>query len=169
MSAFSDAINREMLTLAQLPRVVFVGQSVAYDGAAIYNSLAGVPENLRLEFPVAEELQLGYCTGRALGGDLPVCIYPRMDFMLLAMNQLVNHLDKLPMMGWKPKVIIRTTVGKKKPLDAGPQHTQNHTLAFREMLKTIQVWEVTTPTEVALAYERARKAELSTLIVENPA
>ena len=169
MSAFKKAVNDAMLMLAADPRTVFVGQSVAYDGAAIYHSLEGVPMEKRLEFPVVENLQLGYCTGLSLTGKLPICIYPRIDFMLLAMDQLVNHLDKLPLFGWTPKVIIRTTVGQKQPLDAGPQHTQNYTEAFRLMLKDVSVLEVRKPEEVAGVYQYALQTIASTLIVENPA
>ena len=157
-----------MRWLAEDPRTVFVGQSMRYDGAAIYHSLDGVPMDKRIEMPVVEDFQLGYCTGLSLIGKLPICIYPRMDFMLLCMNQLVNHLDKLPMFGWRPKVIIRTRVGQKKPLDAGPQHTQNHTFAFRQMLTTVDVVELRDARDVLPAYEMAARAKHSTIIVENP-
>jgi pyruvate/2-oxoglutarate/acetoin dehydrogenase E1 component len=167
MSPFDIAVNLEMRKLAKMPETIFVGQSVAYDGAAIHTSLEGVPAEKRLEMPVAEEFQMGYCIGLSIAGKLPICIYPRMDFMLLCVNQLVNHLDKLPLYGWAPKVIIRTTVGKKKPLDAGPQHTQNYTEAFQKMLHTVAVREVRVPQEIAFAYDFARKSDRSTLIVEN--
>jgi len=168
MSNFKEAVNSAMLKLAEQENVIFVGQSVRYDGAAIFDSLKGVPMEKRLEMPVIEDFQMGFCTGLALAGKLPICIYPRIDFMLLCANQLVNHLDKLPMFGWHPKVIIRTTVGGKKPLDAGPQHTQNHAEAFRLMCKSVDVVQVHTPTEVLLAYSIALAAKGSTLIVENP-
>lgn len=167
MADFSEAIVEAMRMLASDPRTVFVGQSVRYDGAAIYHSLDGVPMEKRLEFPVVENLQLGYCTGLSLTGKIPICIYPRVDFMLLAMDQLVNHLDKLPLYGWKPKVIIRCRVGQKKPLDAGPQHTQNHTHAFSCMLQNVPVVEVRTPQQVTDAYARALNYPGSTLVVEN--
>ena len=157
-----------MRHLAQDPRTVFVGQSLRYDGAAIYYSLEGVPMEKRVEFPVAENLQLGYCTGLSLLGKLPICIFPRMDFLLLAMDQLVNHLDKLPGFGWRPKVIIRTRVGQKHPLDAGPQHTQNHSSAFQQMLTSVEVIEICLPEEVEGAYSLALSHPHSTLIVENP-
>lgn len=125
--------------------------------------------HLREEHPVIEDHQLGYCTGLAMCGKLPVCIFPRIDFMMLAMNQLVNHLDKIPAL-WNitPKVIIRTTVGRKKPLNAGPQHTQNPTTALRFMLKTVKVFEPRDPDAVTAAYTRALAIPQSSLIVENP-
>lgn len=165
---FHAEINKAMRRLAEDNRTVFIGQSVRYDGAAIFHTLEGVPMEKRLEFPVAENMQLGYCTGLSLTGKLPICIYPRMDFMLLALDQLVNHLDKLPMFGWRPKVIIRARVGQKRPLDAGPQHTQNYSAVFELMLTTVRVVEVRRPEEVAPAYEAALERPFSTLIVENP-
>ena len=164
---FAVAVNDAMRRLAEDPRTVFVGQSVRYDGAAIYHSLDGVPMEKRVEFPVAEDLQLGYCTGLALAGKLPICIYPRMDFLLLAMSQLVLHLNNLPRYGWRPKVIIRCRVGQKKPLDAGPQHTGNYTELLRPLLTTMNVEEARTPQQVVHAYSWAMQSELSTLIVEN--
>jgi pyruvate/2-oxoglutarate/acetoin dehydrogenase E1 component len=71
-------------------------------------------------------------TGLALEGFVPITCYPRFDFFILAMNQLVNHLDKMREMSedkMQPKVIIRVAVGSKKPFSAGPQHTQDHTEA----------------------------------------
>ncbi len=167
MSAFSQAVNQAMWMLAEDDRTVFVGQSVAYDGAAIHASLDGVPMSKRIEMPVIEDFQVGFCIGLALTGKVPVCIFPRMDFMLLACNQIVNHLDKLPHNGWDAKVILRTVVGQKEPLDAGPQHTQNHTAAFRSMLTTVAVEEVREARRVVPAY-RAALAAGPTLIVENP-
>ncbi len=167
-SPFKKAIIDAMRGLADEEETVFVGQSVRYDGAAIYDTLDGVPMSKRLEMPVIEDFQLGFCTGLALAGRLPICIYPRMDFMLLCMNQLVNHLDKLHLWGWKPKVIIRCAVGKKKPLDAGPQHTQNYSHALRQMLTHIEVLEVRTPNHVKEAYALALHNDRPTLVVENP-
>ena len=100
-------------------------------------------------------------------GKIPVCIFPRMDFMLLAMNQIVNHLDKPPLFGRHPKGILKTTVGQKTPLDAGPQHTQNHTEACKFMFKTVRVRQVTRAQDVKLAYEDAMSWPGSSLIVEN--
>lgn len=169
VSEFKQAVNEAMVWLSSIDNTVFIGQSVKYDGAAIFHSLEGVPITKRLEFPVAESLQLGYCTGLSLGGKLPICIFPRMDFMLLAMDQLVNHLDKLPLYGWKPKVIMRCRVGEKKPLNAGPQHTNNYTYSFRQMLTTVSVLELRKPEDVMPAYEEALRNPLSTIVVENPA
>jgi len=148
---------------------LFVGQSVRWPGTAMFDSLQGIEMETRIEFPVAEELQLGFCTGLALQGFLVVSIFPRMDFLMRAMDQLVNHLDKLAEMSrgqFNPKVIIRTRVGGKTPLDAGPQHTQDHTRALRMMLTTVKVARVSSEDEVMPTYRRALERPESTVVVE---
>ena len=66
----------------------------------------------------------------AQGGSGVLALKPEVG-KLLAVNQLVNHLDKFSLMTqnkFNPNVIIRTAIGSKKPLDGGSQHTQNHTI-----------------------------------------
>ncbi len=159
-----------MALLAEDPRTLFVGQSVKFDGQAAFATFQDVPPGKRIEMPVAEDFQMGFCTGLALAGHVPVSFYPRFDFLVLACGQLVNHLDKLPIMGgFRPKVIIRTAVGRDAPLDPGPQHTQDHTQAMRLMLKTVAVVDLQEAADIVPAYERALQADGPTLLVEHMA
>ena len=151
--SYFDALTSSMAKLAEHPKTLFVGQGVRYDGQRMHASFKDVPMSRRIELPVAEDFQMGFCTGLALEGYIPVCIYPRIDFLLLAANQLVNHLDKIE--GFNPKVIVRVAVGTDKPLNPGPQHTQDHTDAFRLMLKNINVaWFTPGVYEWALEYPK---------------
>lgn len=162
-------LNEAMLLLADAPGSLFLGQGVAFEGHAMFKDLNGVPMEQRIELPVVEELQLGMSIGLSLQGYLPVSIYPRMDFMLRAMDQLVLHLDKLESMScgqFCPKVIIRTRVGSKKPLDAGPQHTNDFTEAFRLMLTNVEVAKIVSSDQIMPAYRGALARSKSTLIVE---
>ena len=154
--------------LAEHPRTVFVGQSMRFKGQTMFPPFHAVPMDKRIELPVVEDFQMGFCTGLALEGFIPVSVYPRWDFLILAANQLVNHLDKLPLMGdFRPKVIIRVGIGPKVPLDPGPQHTQDHTAAFRLILKTVEVLEIRTAKEVLPCYEHALACEGSALVIEH--
>ncbi len=156
-----------MRLLSTDPRVIFIGQNVAYPGNVVFDSLDGVPMKQRIELPVIEETQMGMSIGLSLMGYIPVSIYPRMDFLLLAMNQLVNHLDKIALMSnYRPKVIIRTKVGSKIPLDAGLQHTQDYTEAMRSMLTTIRVVRLEDMSQAVAVYLDAMKSDTSTLVVE---
>lgn len=127
-----------MKVLSKYKNTIFIGQSVKFPGSSIYTSLKDVPNSKRLELPVFEDTQMGMSIGLALEGFLPITCFPRFDFLILALNQLVNHADKIDFLTnskFKSKIIIRTMVGAKKPLDGGPQHTQDHTLAIKKMLK----------------------------------
>ena len=71
------------------------------------NTLKDVPNEKRLEMPVDEEMQMGITIGLAMQGIVPVSFYPRWNFLILALNQLVNHLDKINIMsnnGFKTKM-----------------------------------------------------------------
>ena len=70
---------------------------------------------------------------------------------------------------FKPKVIIRTSVGSKKPLNGGPQHTQNYTSIFKKILTEIDVIYLNDPSAIYPTYKKAlnRKDNRSSLIIEN--
>ena len=168
---YKNALVKSMEWLSQKPDTIFLGQSVNYSGNAIYNTLKTVPEEKKIETPVFEELQMGLSMGMALEGYVPITCYPRFDFLILACNQLVNHLDKINYMSkgmMRPRVIIRTSIGSKKPLDGGIQHTQDHTQAFKKFLTDINVVVLNEPEEIFPAFELAynREDSKSTLIVE---
>ena len=57
---------------------------------------------------------------------------------------------------------------RKKPLDGGIQHTQDHTEAFRHLLTDINVVLLNEPNEIFPAFELAyeREDSKSTLIIE---
>ena len=107
---YFDELKKSMNYLAVNEKTIFIGQAVEVPGTAMTNTLKGINPKKLLELPVAEEMQMGITTGLALDGNIPVSIFPRWNFVLLAMNQLINHLDKVNIMsnnGFKTKAIIR--------------------------------------------------------------
>jgi len=168
---YFDELKRSMNFLAQDPRTIFIGQAVAVAGTAMTNTLKDVSPSRLLELPVAEEMQMGMTTGMALSGLVPVSIFPRWNFMLSAISQLVNHLDKVQVMsngGYKAKAIIRTGIGSDRPLHPQYQHVGDYTEAVRAMCTTIEVIRLEEPSEIFPAYERAllREDGRSTILVE---
>ena len=156
-----------MTWLGERPDTLFLGQGVGCPGTKMSADFAGVPPGKLIEFPVAENLQLGVSIGLALEGFVPVSVFPRLNFLLCAADMLINHLDKLPLYsGYRPKVIIRTAVGSKQPLDAGPQHTGNYERALAEMLDTVVVHRLPAEDDVMSEYQGAYRARYSTLVVE---
>ncbi|MFJ9451910.1 hypothetical protein [Herbaspirillum sp. NPDC101397] len=168
---YFDELKRSMDFLAQDPRTVFMGQAVAVAGTAMTNTLKDVPRERLLELPVAEEMQMGMTTGMALAGMVPVSIFPRWNFLLCGMSQLINHLDKIDVMstgGYKAKAIVRTGIGSQRPLHPQHQHIGDYTEALRSMCTTIEIIRLEEPEDVFPAYERAllRDDGRSTIIVE---
>ena len=168
-SSYKDSLTEAMTLLAKDKRTIFLGQSVAYSGNAVYHTLKDVPLRKRIEMPVMEDSQLGISIGLSLQGYIPISIFPRMDFLMCAMNQLVNHLDKCEEMTngeFKPKVIIRTVVGSTKPLYPGVQHCQDYTKGLVHILKNIEILELTDARAIVPAYKWALDSARSTILVE---
>lgn len=154
--------------LAQEPNAIFMGQGM-WEGTTMSATLKGVPDEKKLEVPVAEDLQLGMAIGMALDGMLPVCVFPRWNFLLCAANQLVNHLDRLPLYsdgGYKPKVIIRTAVPSTHPFNPGPQHDDDFTGAFMKMTRTLGILKLGAHCNILESYKYALEASHSILVVE---
>ena len=83
---------------------------------------------------------MGVTLGMALNGLIPVSIY-QMEFLLLAVNQL-NHIDKINDISdgeFDPRIIIRTAVGSKRPLNPQSQHLGDFTKFLKESCKNINV------------------------------
>ena len=70
---------------------------------------------------------------------------------------------------FKPRVIIRTSIGSKKPLDGGIQHTQDYTKMFKDILTEVNVVLLNKPNEIFSEYKKAlyRKDNKSSLIIEH--
>lgn len=170
MNYFSE-VCRAMTWLGEQEASYFIGQSVKNEGTALFKTLRDVPMNKRLELPVVEELQMGMTIGMAINGTIPVSIFPRQDFLILGMNQLVNHLDKIVEYSrgeFKPKCIIRTGTGSTKPLHPQNQHCNNHVEAFKLMLRNVEVIELLSVDMIFDSYKKAyeRQDGKSTLLVE---
>ena len=168
---YFDELKRAMEWLAGQEDTVFLGQAVADPGTAMSNTLKDVARNKLIELPIAEDMQMGMSIGLALDGFVPVSIYPRWNFLLLATNQLVNHLDrfsKITSSQAVPKVIIRTSIGSERPLHPQHQHIGDFTDAFRLLLGEIEVVKLEEANEIVREYRKAyeKKDSQSTLIVE---
>ena len=155
--------------LGKKENTLFLGQATAFSGHAISGTLTEVPKEKLIELPVIEEVQMGMCAGLSLEGYVPISIYPRFNFMILAINQLVNHIDKMKEMTkgmLVPKVIIRVAVGAKKPIDGGSQHTQDFTESLKHMLTDVKVVELKEPEQIFSTFKEAYDRNGSTLVIE---
>ena len=109
-----------------------------------------------IELPVAEEMQLGISNGLAINGFIPISIF--LDgILLLATNQLVSHLDKFEVMSqgkYKPKVIIRTSIGSQRPLHPQHQHIGDLHLHLKNFEK-VEIIRLEKSSKIIPSYRKA--------------
>jgi len=136
--------NKELLTdinrvLAHDRRVRFIGYNTRY-GHRMYGTLNEVPKRKCIETPVAESLMVGLAMGMSLEGFRPIIMFERMDFMLVAADQIINHLALLPKISgnqFQFPVLIRAIIGSQdKKFDLGLQHTKDLTYIFKPYIET---------------------------------
>jgi len=123
--ALREATAQEM---AANPSVIVLGMGVT-DFEGVYGTTRGLREQFGadrvFDTPVAEDGMTGIAIGAALAGLRPIHVHIRMDFLLLAMNQIVNVAAKARYMyGGAASVplVIRAVVGRS--WGQGAQHSQ---------------------------------------------
>ena len=171
MGKYMDELTRSMEYLGKFDNTIFIGQSVEVAGTAMRNTLLNIDDSKLVEMPVDEDFQMGLATGMALTGLIPISIFPRWNFLLLATNQIVNHLDKLKEITQNKnpgKVIIRTGIGSVIPLHPGPQHTGDFTEAFRLMCSNLNIVRLDKTSVIFDEYQKAyeRTDGVSSLLIE---
>jgi len=168
---YFDELKRSMEWLASQKDTLFLGQAVEYPGTGMTNTLKNVDKSKLLEMPVNEDMQMGITLGLALNGTVPISLYPRWNFLLLAANQLVNHVDKIKIMSdgqYTPKIIIRTSIGSQRPLHPQHQHIADFTGGFKAMCNFVDIIKLDEPNQIFEAYQYAfeRTDNRPTILVE---
>lgn len=164
---YKQALEQAMQILAEDERVKFLGYNVKY-GSRAYGTLKNIPLEKCIETPLAENLMTGIAMGMSLEGFRPVLFFERHDFLLNALDGIVNHMDKIDQMSrgdYKMPVIIRAIVGGKKPIDPGIQHTQDYTEIMKKLV-SFPVVDLKKPDEIIPAYKRALRADTPVMLVE---
>ncbi len=127
---YVDAINRALFySMRKNKNVICYGLGTT-DPKAIF----GTTKNLEKKFgkkrvfdvPTSENALTGIAIGASLGGILPVVTHQRVDFFLLAMDQLVNSAAKWHYMFGSQisvPITIRLIIGRG--WGQGPTHSQN--------------------------------------------
>lgn len=155
---YKDKLTEAMTWLGQQPNFLSVGYNLCKSGGEAGGTMRGVPEDKRIEMPLAEALMAGVANGLALDGHVVLLWVERADFLLHASDQIVNALDKLDRLSksiHKPGVIVRVNVGNsREPLFTGPCHTADNSEAFRSMV-SFPVHCLTSASNIVPAYKDA--------------
>lgn len=117
--SFCEALNEAMYQEMERDPSVFVYGIGVPDHKKIFGSTAGLLERFGSErcfdTPLCEEAMTGFGLGAAINGMRPVHIHIRADFLLLAINQLVNMVSTCSYSTRgqvKVPLVIRAVVGR---------------------------------------------------------
>jgi len=169
LTPYKDALTDAMTWLGQQENIIFVGQQIVYAGNPMSTTLTNVSKDLMIELPVMEETQMGMSLGLAMQGKNVVTFYPRWDFIILASNQLINHIDKFELMtGKKVNILIRLGKGSDKPLDPGHQHKGNYLEEYKKMCPHITFHDLKDASTITETYKNAYKKGGVHVLVEYP-
>ena len=135
---YAEAIRESIdIALEKDSRVIVIGEGVP-DPKAIFNTTAGLRKKYGaqriFDMPLSENGVTGICIGAALSGMRPIMIHQRIDFALLAMDQLVNNAAKWHyIFNGKATVpiVVRLIVGRG--WGQGPQHSQSLQAMFAQV------------------------------------
>jgi len=161
------ALREEM---ARDERVFVMGEEVGvFDGA--YKVTAGLMQEFGAErvrdTPIAEEGFVGAGVGAAMLGERPVVEIMTINFLVVAMDQVINHAAKIgAMFGGEVRcpMVIRT------PNGAGNQLTAQHSQSFDQWFAStpgLKVVAPATPADAKGLLKAAIRDDDPVLVIEN--
>lgn len=113
--ALAEAVAEEM----GIDKSVFIYGIDVADHKRIFGSTVGLLEEFGpdrvFSTPLSEESLLGFGLGASINGLKPINVHIRLDFLLLAMNQLVNMVSSYRYGSdgkYKIPLVIRAVIGK---------------------------------------------------------
>lgn len=127
---FAQAVNEALIQAMEMDRSVIAYGLGVDDPKRVFGTTRELKERFGgervFDTPVSENALTGIAIGASLNGIRPVMSHQRLDFFLLAMDQLVNNAAKWHyMFGGKSSVplTIRLMIGRD--WGQGPSHSQN--------------------------------------------
>ncbi len=161
--SYAEALREaQQQALAEFPDLIVMGLGVPDPGGVF-----GSTKNLHQEFPdrvfdlpLSEEGTSGIAHGAAVAGMRVVYVHQRVDFMMVAMSQIVNHAAKWRFMFGSTKpfgVVYRAVIGRG--WGQGSQHSQSLQSLFAH-IPGISVVMPSTPRDAkGLLIEAVRRAQ----------
>ena len=128
--SYADAIREGTdQAMQELSNIIVIGEGVP-DPGSIFKTTAGLREkygrNRVFDMPLSENGMTGVCIGAALNGMIVLMTHQRIDFSMLAMDQIINNAAKWYYMfngQASVPIVIRMIIGRG--WGQGPQHSQN--------------------------------------------
>lgn len=128
--SYGLAINAaHRLLLENDPKCFVIGQGVNnpwFVGKTTVGLMDEFGSTRIMDTPISEAAMTGSCIGAAMAGMHPIVFHPRMDFMYLALDQIINHCASWNYMfdgKVNVPVVIRGIVNRGG--EQGAQHSQS--------------------------------------------
>ncbi|HIC13273.1 MAG TPA: alpha-ketoacid dehydrogenase subunit beta [Sulfurimonas sp.] len=168
---YREAINLAMdETMSEDTNIILLGEDIA-DVGGTFRVTEGLLKKYGktrvIDTPIAELSIVGNAIGMAIGGLRPVVELMTANFSLLAFDQIVNHMAKLPFMSAgkiRLPLVLRMPQGVSKQL--GAQHSEN----YENMLSSIPglfVFAVSSPNYAYHALKKAIKMDDPVIFIEH--
>lgn len=127
--SYADAVREALVECGRRDRnVLFFAEGIA-DPSSVYGTTKGLgidcPDQL-VEMPLSENGLVGVAVGAALAGKRPVINFHRVEFALLAVEQIVNNAAKAHYISrgrHSVPLVIRLVIGRG--WGQGPEHSQS--------------------------------------------
>ena len=135
---YIEALNETIFdAMKEDERVFVIGQGCTspwYVGGLTLGLLDTFGSSRVIDTPVSENAMTGAAVGAAIAGLRPILIFPRMDFMLYAMDPIINHAAKWHyMFGGAMSVPLVIIAIINRGGSQGCQHSQDFTWMFKQV------------------------------------
>ncbi len=163
--SYKDAIYEALdQSMERDSRVFIMGEGVD-DPSGVFGTTKGLHEKYGadrvFDTPIAENSLTGMVTGAAMAGLRPVFVHSRMDFLIISLDQLVNHACKWSyMFGGKVKIPLVVRTISARGWGSGAQHSQ----CVQGMMMNVPGLKIAAP---ATPYD-AKGLLISSIIDNNP-
>lgn len=168
---YCDAIREAMIQEMQRDKNVFVYGLGVPDHKGIFGTTIGLEEEFGKErcfdTPLSEDAMTGFGLGAALNEMRPIHIHIRVDFLLLAMNQLANMVScyRYASCGMlKVPLVIRAVIGRG--WGQGFQHSKSMQSVFAH-IPGLKVIMPTTPYDAKGMLISAIRDDNPVLVIEH--
>jgi len=128
--SFGEAIREGILEAARRDPAVFLMAEGVDDPSSVFGTIKGIGKELgaerSVEMPIAENALIGIAIGAAMSGRRPVISLQRIEFALLAIEQIVNNAAKTHYVSngqHRVPLVLRMVVGRG--WGQGPEHSQS--------------------------------------------
>ena len=117
--SYADALKEAMMQEMERDENIFIYGIGVPDHKAIFGSTLGIKEKFGgercFDTPLSEDAMTGFGLGAAINGLRPIHIHIRIDFMLLALNQIINMMSSWQYSSGgtqKAPIVIRGIIGR---------------------------------------------------------